>query len=44
MAKKGQTFQQYTIEFKATAVQLYRKGGISYQTVIDRLGIKAVHK
>ncbi|WP_422664987.1 IS3 family transposase [Aneurinibacillus uraniidurans] len=41
MAKKGQMFQRYTIEFKAEAVQLYEKGGMSYQAVADQLGIKS---
>jgi transposase len=33
MAKKGQTFKQYTEEFKLAAVQEYMKGSYSYKMV-----------
>lgn len=39
MAKKGQTFQSYTEEFKLQAIQLYEGGDMSYKNVADALGI-----
>jgi transposase-like protein len=40
MAKKGQTFNQYTEEFKLAAVQEYMKGSSSYKTVAEKLDIR----
>ncbi|MBA2872378.1 transposase-like protein [Anoxybacillus calidus] len=37
MAKKGQTFQSYTEEFKLQAIHLYENGGMSYQAVAKQL-------
>jgi transposase len=39
MAKKGQTFQQYTEEFKAKAVHMYEHEGMSYDAVAKALGV-----
>jgi transposase len=39
MARKGQTFQSYTEEFKLQAIHLYENGGMSYQAVAKQLGI-----
>jgi transposase-like protein len=41
MAKKGQRFQQYTEEFKETAVQTYLEGVASYRTVAEEMGIRS---
>ena len=38
MAKKGQTFQKYTLEIKSEAIRL-REQGYSSQQVADRLNI-----
>jgi transposase-like protein len=40
MAKKGQTFKQYTEEFKLAAVQEYMKGLSSYKLVAKKLEIR----
>lgn len=40
MAKKGQTFNQYTDEFKLAAVQEYMKGLSSYKIVAEKLDIR----
>ncbi|MNY25137.1 Transposase [compost metagenome] len=40
MAKKGQTFNQYTEEFKLAAVQEYLKGSSSYRRVAELLDIR----
>jgi transposase len=40
MAKKGQTFNQYTEEFKLAAVQEYLKGSSSYKLVAEKLDIR----
>jgi len=40
MAKKGQTFNQYTVEFKLAAVQEYLKGTSSYKIVAEKLDIR----
>ncbi|WP_154669607.1 transposase, partial [Paenibacillus alginolyticus] len=40
MAKKGQTFNQYTEEFKLAAVQEYMKGSSSYRRVAEKLDIR----
>jgi transposase len=40
MAKKGQTFKQYTDEFKLAAVQEYMKGSSSYKMVAEKLEIR----
>lgn len=40
MAKKGQTFKQYTEEFKLVAVQEYIKGSSSYKKVAEKLEIR----
>lgn len=40
MAKKGQTFKQYTEEFKLAAVQEYMKGSSSYKMVAEKLDIR----
>lgn len=37
MAKKGQIFQQYTKEFKLTAVKAYVEGSSSYKVVSDKV-------
>lgn len=41
MAKKGQTFHQYTEEFKLAAVQEYMKGTSSYKTIAEKLEIRS---
>jgi transposase len=41
MAKKGQTFNQYTEEFKLAAVQEFIEGSSSYKIVAERLGIRS---
>ncbi|WP_419146700.1 IS3 family transposase [Priestia endophytica] len=41
MARKGQTFRQYTEEFKRKAVQMYESEEKSYQIVADELGIRS---
>lgn len=40
MAKKGQTFQQYTDDFKHNAVMKYINGSQSYKALAEELGIK----
>ena len=41
MAKKGQTFQRYTEEFKLSAVHDHMsKGSSSYKVVAEREGIR----
>lgn len=40
MAKKGQTFQQYTEDFKLAAVKEYLEGSMSCKAVAARLAIK----
>lgn len=40
MAKKGQTFNQYTEDFKLAAVQEYMKGTSSYKRIAERLDIR----
>ncbi|GAB6989890.1 transposase, partial [Paenibacillus pini] len=40
MAKKGQKFNQYTVEFKLAAVQEYMKGTSSYKMVAEKLDIR----
>ncbi|SEL27134.1 transposase [Paenibacillus sp. OK003] len=40
MAKKGQTFQTYTEEFKLNAVRSYVEGSSSYKVVAEREGIR----
>lgn len=40
MAKKGQTFQTYTEEFKLKAVRAYLEGSSSYKVVAQREGIR----
>jgi transposase-like protein len=40
MAKRGQKFQQYSEEFKLTAVKAYVEGSSSYKVVADSLGIR----
>jgi len=40
MAKKGQTFQTYTEEFKIKAVRSYLEGSSSYKVVAEREGIR----
>ncbi|TPG75490.1 transposase, partial [Brevibacillus laterosporus] len=39
MAKKGQTFQRYTMEFKQKAIALYEQKGISYEAIAKELGV-----
>ncbi|WP_429748714.1 MULTISPECIES: IS3 family transposase [unclassified Bacillus (in: firmicutes)] len=41
MAKKGQTFQPYTEEFKRKAVMLYVNGEKSYQILANELGLRS---
>ncbi len=41
MAKKGQTFQRYTEEFKKKAVQRYKKGEESYRAIAADLGLRS---
>ncbi|MGZ0051923.1 IS3 family transposase [Brevibacillus gelatini] len=41
MAKKGQTFMRHSEETKQRAIDLYEKGGLSYQAVADALGIRS---
>lgn len=41
MAKKGQKFQDYTVDFKKEAVRLYEEEGLSYQAVADKLEIRS---
>jgi len=40
MAKKGQTFQTYTEDFKLKAVKAYLRGSSSYKVVAEREGIR----
>jgi transposase len=40
MAKKGQTFQQYTEDFKLTAIKAYLEGSTSYKVVSEKMGIR----
>ncbi|WP_161634267.1 MULTISPECIES: transposase [Paenibacillus] len=40
MAKKGQTFQTYTEEFKKKAVRAYVEGSSSYKAVAEREGVR----
>lgn len=40
MAKKGQTFQMYTEEFKLKAVRAYLDGSSSYKIVAEQQGIR----
>jgi transposase len=40
MAKKRQTFKQYTEEFKLAAVQEYMKGSSSYKKVAEKYEIR----
>ena len=40
MAKKGQTFQMYTEEFKLKAVRAYIEGSASYKVVAEQEGIR----
>jgi transposase len=40
MAKKGQTFKQYTDEFKLAAVKEYVEGSASYKLTAEKLGIR----
>jgi transposase-like protein len=41
MAKKGQTFQLYTEDFKKEAVQRYEKGEESYRVIAADLGLRS---
>jgi transposase len=41
MAKKGQTFQEYTLEVKREAIRLYDEESLSYQAVAERMGIRS---
>lgn len=41
MARKGQTFQHYTEEFKIKAVNMYEEGNKSYQTLATELGLRS---
>jgi transposase len=41
MAKKGQTFQLYTEDFKEEAVQRYEKGEESYRVIAADLGLRS---
>jgi transposase len=40
MAKKGQTFQTYSEEFKLKAVRAYVEGSASYKVTAEREGIR----
>ncbi|NHN34958.1 transposase [Paenibacillus agricola] len=40
MAKKGQTFQTYTEEFKLRVVRAYLEGSSSYKVVAEQAGIR----
>lgn len=40
MAKKGQTFQTYSEEFKLKAVRAYVEGSASYKVVAEREGVR----
>lgn len=40
MAKKGQTFQQYTEDFKLAAIKAYLEGSTSYKLVSEKMGIR----
>lgn len=40
MAKKGQTFQQYTEDFKLAAIKAYLEESTSYKLVSEKMGIK----
>ncbi|WP_407945121.1 transposase [Paenibacillus glycinis] len=40
MAKKGQTFQTYSEEFKLKAVRAYVEGSASYKVIAEREGIR----
>lgn len=40
MAKKGQTFQSYTEEFKLKAVKAYLGSSLSYKVVAQQQGIR----
>lgn len=41
MAKKGQTFQKYTDDFKLKAVMKYINGNQSYEVLSKELGIRS---
>jgi len=41
MAKKGTRFSSYSDEFKAAAVKMYVEDHLSYQTIVDVLGLKS---
>lgn len=41
MAKKGTRFSSYSDEFKAEAVKLVVEERLSYQTIVDILGLKS---
>jgi transposase len=41
MAKKGQTFNQYTEEFKLAAVREYIEGSSSYRIVAEKLEMRS---
>ncbi|WP_026693102.1 helix-turn-helix domain-containing protein [Peribacillus kribbensis] len=41
MAKKGQTFQKYTEEFKLKAVDMYMNGEGSYDSLSAHLGLRS---
>ncbi|MFJ7730241.1 transposase [Neobacillus sp. NPDC097160] len=41
MAKKGQTFQNYTEEFKMKAVEMYISGDVSYAILSNQLGLRS---
>jgi transposase len=43
MAKKGQTFQQYTEDFKLTAIKAYLEGSTSYKVVSEKWGSEIAH-
>jgi transposase-like protein len=40
MAKKGQTFNSYSEEFKLNAVMKYVNGSKSYKVLAEELGIR----
>jgi transposase len=40
MAKKGQTFQTYSEEFKLKAVRAYVEGSASYKVIAEQEGIR----
>lgn len=39
MAKKGQTFRNYSEEWKQNAVQMYEQEGMSYGAIAKALGM-----